>query len=155
MTYQAMFDKGVRGMLAEWLSGLTAGGGATATRGLQPNSNVTVFASAARTASVNSADQSNPAGRGLTLVIDVTAITATPSVTFTIKGLDPASGKYYLILASAAIVAVGTTVLRVYPGLVEVANVKANLPMPLVWRLEAVHADADSITYSVGAQYTL
>lgn len=115
-----------------------------------PNKDKTLFASAARTASVNSADVLNVAGRGAHVVIDVTAIGAAPSVTFTVKGKDLASNKYYTILASAAITAVGTTVLRIDPSLTAAANTIAADILPRTFRVEAVHANADSITYSVG-----
>jgi hypothetical protein len=83
-------------------------------------------------------------------VIDCTSITSTPSVVFTIEGKDPASGKYHTILVSAAIVATGTTVLRVHPDLTAAANTVAKDMVPAVWRIKAVAADTDSITYSVG-----
>lgn len=115
------------------------------------NSTENVLASAARTASIDSADFRNPSGRGLALVIDVTAIAATPSITVTIQGKDPVSGKYYTLLASAAITTVSTTVLRVYPGLTAAANLAANDVLPEIWRASVAHGDADSITYSIGA----
>lgn len=89
--------------------------------------------------------------QGLVVVIDCTAIDASPSVVFTIEGKDPTSGKYYSILASAAIVGTGTTVLRVHPELTAAANTVAKDMVPAVWRITATHADSDSITYSVGA----
>jgi hypothetical protein len=115
--------------------------------------NLTLFASLARTATATGADQTNPAAKGLMVVIDVTAVTADPSVVFTIQGKDPLSGKYFTLLASAAITATGTTVLRIYPGLVVAANLVASDVLPGIWRIVATHADADSITYSVGALY--
>ena len=111
----------------------------------------TILASAARTATPSKVDQTNAAARGVIVVIDVTAITATPSVVFTIQGKDPLSGKYYAILASAAIVATGTTVLRVYPGLTAAANLVASDLLPRTWAVDAVHGDADSITYTCAA----
>jgi len=111
---------------------------------------VGVFRSAARTATHSSPDISNYSGTGMVAVIDATAITATPSVVFTIEGKDPTSGKYYTILASAAIVATGTTVLRVHPDLTAATNTVAKDMVPAVWRITATHGDADSITYSVG-----
>ena len=114
----------------------------------------TVFASAARTATVTSDDIVAPReARGLRVVIDVTAVTATPSVVFTIRAKDPASGKYVTLLASAAITAVGTTVLVVYPGTTAAANAVANLPLGSIVSVLATHADADSITYSVGIDF--
>ena len=113
---------------------------------------VTVLASAARTATVNSDVIPNAAGhRGLHLIIDATAITATPSVVFTIQGYSGLGDDYYTILASAAIVGTGTTVLRVYPGCIAASNLIANDCLPIQWRVAAVHGDADSITYSVNA----
>ena len=113
----------------------------------------TVLASAARTATPTKAVQSNPGARGLHLIIDVTAVTATPSVVFTIQGYSALGGDYYTVLASAAITATGTTVLRVYPGLTAAANTVANDVLPPAWAVDAVHGDADSITYSVAASY--
>lgn len=112
---------------------------------------ITLFASAARTASANSADFGNEGYRGVHVVIDATAATATPSVVFTIEGKDPVSGKYYTILASAAVTGISTTVLRVFPGATAAANTVANDGIPGTWRVTATAADADSITYSVAA----
>lgn len=109
-----------------------------------------IYESAARTADPEMKDQ-RIRGRGLVVTIDVTAVSATPSVVFTIQGKDPASGKYRDILVSAAITATGTTVLRVYPGLTAAANTVASDVVDAVYRIRAVHGDADSITYTVGA----
>lgn len=115
------------------------------------NRNDTILASAARTATHNTADLVNHNGRSLHLVIDTTAIAATPSVVFTIQGKDEVSGQYYTILASAAITSVSTVILRVGPGLTAAANLVANDVLPRTWRVLVTHGDADSITYSVGA----
>jgi len=112
---------------------------------------VGVFRSAARTATHSSPDISNYSGTGMVAVIDATAITATPSVVFTIEGKDPTSGKYYTILASAAIVATGTTVLRVHPDLTAATNTVAKDMLPAVWRVKTAVSDTDTLTYSVGA----
>ncbi len=118
--------------------------------------NVTLLASAARTADVNTEDQHNAhihghPIRGVKVTIDATAIAATPSVVFTIQGKDPLSGQYFTVLASAAVTATGTTVLTVYPGIAASANVAASDVMPTTWRVNCDHADADSITYSINA----
>ena len=113
---------------------------------------LTVLASAARTATVASETFVNADGwRGLHLVIDATASAATPSVVFTIQGYSPLGDDYYTVLASAAITGAGTTVLRVFPGATAAANTVANDILPSLWRVNAVHGDADSITYSVAA----
>lgn len=102
---------------------------------------------------VNSPDEANRTGRGLKLVIDITAITGTgPSLTVTIEGKCPISGKYYTLLASAALSAVGTTVLTVYPGLVAAANVVANDILPRTFRVKAVVAGtAPSVDAKIAA----
>lgn len=118
---------------------------------LQHSEQQIVLPSAARTATTASNVFPNPGFRGLDLIIDCTAAADTPSVVFTIQGYSPLGDDYYTVLASAAITGTGTTVLRVYPGLTATANTVANFVLPHLWRVNAVHADADSITYSVNA----
>ena len=115
---------------------------------------VTVYASAARTATPTAVTL--PSGRYnyLNLVIDVTAVTATPSVVVTIDGLDPISGKYTNILTSAASTDSGspqTVVLKIGPGLPVTNNVSANAVLTDTLKVTVTHGDSDSITYSVGA----
>lgn len=81
--------------------------------------------------------------------IDVSAATATPSVVFTIQGVAPTTGTKTLILQSAAITAVGVTVLRVHPQLTAAANTIAKDILPMAININANHADTASITYSV------
>lgn len=146
---------------ADGVTALATGSQKISSSGLQFNgstwdrvrgtSDLTVFASAARTATTNGSDTVNYNGSFLHVVIDVTAAADTPSVVFTIQGKDVVSGKYYTLLASAAITGTGTTVLRVGPGLTAAANLVASDILPRTWRVIATHADSDSITYSVGA----
>lgn len=78
----------------------------------------------------------NPLHKGIKLVVDITGLTGTtPSLTVTIRGRDPVSGKAYTILASAALTANGTTILTVYPGIPATANVSANDVLPAHWDL--------------------
>jgi hypothetical protein len=119
----------------------------------EPNAAITAFASAARTATPTPFDYTSgetPA-RGMHLVIDCTAVVSSPSVVFTIQGSDPVSGKFYTILASAAIVGTGTTVLRVYPGLTAAANLVASDVLTSRWRVIATHGNSNSITYTAAA----
>lgn len=135
-------------------SNLFAFNGATWDR-QRGNVSATLLASAARTASANSADQVNYNGCGVRVSIDVTALTGVPSITVAIKTKDSASGVYTTALASAAITAIGHTELTVYPGLPATANVSANAILSRTWRVEAAHSTADSITYSVSADTLL
>jgi hypothetical protein len=112
----------------------------------------TVLASAARTATPTvDTFQANGAVE-LLVIINVTAASATPSVVFTIKGVDPVSDATWDVLASAAVTGTGTTVLRVSPHLTAAANTIAKDIVPAYFTVSAVHADTDSITYSVAAQ---
>lgn len=107
----------------------------------------TVLASAARTASTDT--EIAFGGNSGLFIVNVTAISATPSVVFTIEGIDPATGTKYNILTSAAVTATGQTVLRVFPGATASTNLVANDFLPDNINLNIAHADADSITYSV------
>lgn len=93
---------------------------------------------AASAALTNGADQINGGQRGVRLIVDVTAISGVgATLVVSIKGKDPVSGKYQLLLASAGLTAVGTYVLTVYPGLTAVANAVANDVVPRTYRAEA------------------
>jgi len=117
---------------------------------MAPRNEGAILASAARTATAASEIFTNSDYRGIDVIIDVTAVTSSPSVVFTVQGYDITSGKYYTLLASAAITGTGTTVLRVYPGCIAAANAVANFALPRQWRVNAVPGNSDSITYSVG-----
>jgi hypothetical protein len=123
----------------------------TITRVSNSAGQVVVYASAARTAEPDTQEFEVSGYRSLHLVVDVTAVTDTPSIVVTVLGVDRVSGKTYTILASAAITGTGTTVLRVGQGLTAAANLVANDSLPPVFRIRVTHADADSVTYSVGA----
>lgn len=107
-----------------------------------------VAESAARTATTNFSFICNTLGGAF--IINVSAVASTPSVVFTVKGQDPASGATWDILASAAITGTGTTVLRIHPELTAAANTIAKDFLPKAVIVTATHADGDSITYSVG-----
>jgi len=91
------------------------------------------------------------ARKGLQVIINVTSVTATPSVVPTIDGYEEQTGVYYNLLTGAAITATGVTVLTLYPGITAVANIAVSNFLPPVWRLKMTHGDTDSITYYVGA----
>jgi hypothetical protein len=112
-----------------------------------------LIAHAAASAGANGTDQANVNGRGVKVVVDITALGGTgPTLTVTIQGKDAASGKYYTILASAALAAVATTVLTVYPGLVAAANLTANDVLPATWRvITAIAGTTPAVTCTIGA----
>lgn len=121
------------------------------------NQEVTALASTARTTTTNSSDLTNPGARGVIMCLDVTSVTDTPSIELSVEWKCPVSGQYEIIFtAAAAVTATGTHTYVIYPGdivasddVVEVAK----LPLGRTWRVTLTHADADSITYSVGVSY--
>ena len=101
----------------------------------------------------NGADKTNATARGIKIVVDITAISGTAaSLTVTLQGKDAASGKYYTILASAALTTVSTTVLTVFPAATASANVSVNDELPAIWRVIATIAGTTpAVTATVGA----
>lgn len=84
-----------------------------------PVRSVTCYASGARTTSPTAmTNKSSGGNRGISVIVDTTVVPAgAPSNVVTIQGYDPLSGKYHTLLSSDPITAVGTVVLKVYPGL--------------------------------------
>jgi hypothetical protein len=111
----------------------------------------TVFASAARTATPTAVVLNTGRVKGLQLVIDVTAVTSTPSVVFTVEVVDSLSGKFIALLTTAAIATVSTTVLNLGQGVVAAAGLAVGAVIPENVRISATHGNANSITYSVSA----
>lgn len=110
----------------------------------------TLLASAARTATTASPDQTNFNSTGkLRVYVDVT-VAGTGSITVEIDEKDPISGAYIAILTSAAITANGETVLRVGVGLTAAANSVANDFVPRAWRVNVTANNSNAMTYSVG-----
>jgi hypothetical protein len=110
-----------------------------------------IYASAARTATPAPVTVNAGRYRELTLVIDVTAVTAAPSTVVNIERVDSASGKFLPVLSSAALVAAGTVTLTVAIGAAVTANASANASLPQTFRINSVHSNANSMTYSVSA----
>lgn len=123
---------------------------------------VPLFASVARTATPNQQQlDTNPRGYGpgsLTVVINMTAVTATGTVTFKVEGVDTVSGATYTILTSADLAAVATTVLRIHPNLPPDATPPSNHliaqdMVPPVIRITATHGNAVAMTYTATALF--
>jgi hypothetical protein len=117
------------------------------------NHEIVVLASAARTATLQSGDQSNPVGQGLILFLNVSAVTATPSITPYLQIKDMISDNYATVwTAATAVTATGQyTYLFALGGSGSVGSFTeaVNLRLGRTWRLGVTHADTDSITYSV------
>lgn len=118
--------------------------------GSADNSEATLLASAARTATTNSADQENLAWRGCHVLINVT-VDGGGTLTPKIQGKDSISGNYYDLLVGEDIDSTGLTVIKIYPGIAQIEDNAARDILPKTWRVSIVHADANSMTYSVSA----
>ncbi len=95
--------------------------------------------------------------QSLTVIINATVEADTASVVFTIQGVDPVSGGVWDILASAAVEAISSgteTILKVSPHITAAANLVAKDILPGRIRIDANHADADDLTYSIGAAWS-
>lgn len=113
----------------------------------------TIFSTAARTATVNSADLNDPTAEAVHVIVDVTAVSGTsPTLTPKLQGKDPASGVYYDVLVGAAITATGTTVLKLGPGITAIPNLAASDFLPDTWRVRLeIGGTTPSFTCTVGA----
>ena len=113
---------------------------------------VTLLASAARTATTASPGQVNDQGyEGVIVNFNVSAVSGSASLTAKIQGYDAVSNSWYDIVASAAITATGLTTLTCSPRLTAVSNKVANAHLPTTWRAIIVASTSDSCTYSIGA----
>lgn len=124
------------------------------------NTEITVLASAARTAAVNSADLTNHNARGIYLTIDATAdpsgAVITPTIVFKAETI---SNAYEIIMVLPTINSVSVNTYLIYPGtLTAAANDIVQIlqaPLPRTWRLQIAVADSASFTYSAEASYIL
>ncbi len=109
----------------------------------------TLLASASRSATTSS-DVVVTNARQIVVVLDVTDVTALPSVTLTIKGFDPTSGKTWNILVGAAVTTVSTNLYKVSPHLTASANAVAQDAVPPFVQVTVTANNANAGTYSVG-----
>lgn len=115
------------------------------------NVDVTALASASRT-TTQTINVTTYNIKGITVILDMTLV-GTASVTVTIDGQDPASGKFYNLLTGLAITNNSTNVYRIQPGLTAVANKDVNCQLPRTIRIVVTANNANPGTYSLG--YTL
>lgn len=118
-----------------------------------PWSSGTIIApSAVRTTTFTSADIPVAwANVGIDVIFDLSVNAgSSASLTVTINGKDPASGKYYPLLAGAAVTSVGTNVYRVGSGFPATTNVSANCGVPSIIQIVVAAGNASPATYSVG-----
>lgn len=116
---------------------------------MRSNTQGALLASAARTATISSSDQTNYNAKGVHIYLNVSSA-GTGSITIAIEEKDPVSGTYVALLTGAAVTTDGITVYKVYPGVTVAANAAVSDIIPRTWRVTVTHNNANSITYSVG-----
>lgn len=121
---------------------LLASGAQTTTQTLDPNAIATA-------APLISGFMGTP--RLLEVIVDTTVF-GTGSVTVSIQEFDIASGTWAVVLATAAIVAVGRVRLTVGPSAPTVANASLTMVVPRRWRVVATANNANSQTYSISGR---
>jgi hypothetical protein len=119
---------------------------------LYNNHELTLLASAARTAQTGSDWQYNRNHLGMVLFVEVTAIVDTPIITPAIDVRDPISlTQFEIWSATTGINSTGNYRYLLFPGAAGTGSYTEveQICVPRQWKLRMAHADADSITYSV------
>jgi hypothetical protein len=114
----------------------------------------TIFSSAARTATPSPVNMTNHNARGLMLVLNVTAVTATPqlkvAVRWNLTGSEP-----NLWRATTNVATTGTYLYQIYPGATSGGGSQlteaASIALPRDLKIVVEHGDSDSATYSLVA----
>ncbi len=122
-------------------------------------SNGVLLASAARTATTSSANISVGNASGVILYLNVSAASGTGGIKLRINAVDQLSGNAVAgYSANTSILAVGQVMLAFGKGLGNINNVTASgvgatatigFPVPASFRVDVVHSDASSYTYSL------
>lgn len=113
----------------------------------------TALASASRTTTQTLPDLVTNGAQFLNVVLDMTTV-GTGSVTLTINGKDPASGKYYLLLSGAAVTTNSTNRYKVGPTVTASANVSAQDYLPYTIQIVVTANNANPAVYSLGWSLT-
>ena len=120
---------------------------------IRNNLSLSLLASAARTATTYSADQTNFNANAALFIFDVTAVPGSDTVQLIVQIKDPVSGKYVTVLDGTAESAVGTYIYAVGLGVSDAESkfdAIEGIALPRTWRVGVIHSAATSFTYSVG-----
>jgi len=128
------------------------------------NTEVTVLASATRTTSGASSDQTNFNARGVIVVVDITAVSGTfatgEGLKLWIAAKDGTSGKRFAISpVIGPYTASGLYHILIYPGTTDTAariTAENDIPLPRTWNVTYdITGTNPSFTFSVGASYII
>jgi hypothetical protein len=118
------------------------------------NTEGTLLASAARTATTSSSIMVNYNARGVAIILNVTVASGTGGLQARVVGINPVTAGTYTVASNmTAIVATGVYIVEIYPGITgtggNVVQRNAGI-LPRQWQGQVVHGDASSYTYSLG-----
>lgn len=115
---------------------------------------ITMLASALRSASANSAEFTNDGHRGVRLFLDITAEDGTVTLDVKLQVKDHVSGKWIDLPGAAFAQKSGTghSVLTVYPGIAETANESVSDVLGKSFRAVATLGGTTSMTFSLAAE---
>lgn len=114
----------------------------------------TLLASAARTSTTVTANQTNYNARGVAVSLNVTVASGTGGLQVRIFAMDPVSGAaIYIMALPTAVIATGSTLYTVYPGISNSNSFGINYALTRMWGVSVIHGDASSYTYSLGYSY--
>jgi hypothetical protein len=122
------------------------------------NTEGTLLASAARTATTTTPNQTNHNARGVLVTLNI-SVAGTGGLTVRVWAIDPVSGTQVALDggSAVAVTATGRYSYMFYPGIVEVTKTGSGLiqqtrsvALPRTWLVQVAHADGSSWTYSVG-----
>lgn len=88
------------------------------------------------------------------IFVEVTAVTSTPSVVFSVQVFDKLNAQWHTLISSAAVATVSRTYLEVGPALTAVTNQTASKYIGSKIRVIAVHGNTNSITYNIVGEWT-
>lgn len=114
----------------------------------------TIAASAARTVTTTFGNFVNSNWRAAHFILDVTA-GAGIDIEFELQARNQTTAGFYPLLTSAAIVATGVIVFKIGIGFTPVANLTANDLLPYIFRVVMTHNNANAVTYSISANYSV
>ncbi len=123
------------------------------------NTEITVLATASRTASTNSADLTNYNHRGVIITLEVTTDPGSgETLQLIVEHKDGEGSNYEVLLDDGAQATPGTRSVIIYPGTAGSGNditSTSGYPLGRTWRVRVVHSASGTWAYTVGASLVL
>lgn len=117
-----------------------------------------LLSSASRTTTTATVDHTNYNGSRLLMIVDVTAIDATPIITPTLQVHDPTADLYFTVWSATTPLTAVTTTAYYFADGASGGSFTEILAFGLparTWRVRVLHHDTDAITYSIGSMISI